>query len=600
MTIDTVEDSYQNIVPYLLSNSPVLVRTHSHNLSLLRENLLSVRAHEAFCTRSKCDVEKDVNENDDATRSQGYSKTRNSMTLEAFFSEAIDNVNESIYLKDWHIDQAKDESLSFKYRVAEAFRDDWLNWYWKSCRAGEDDYSFLYIGGRNTSTALHHDVCCSNSWSVNLFGRKKWTLWPPSESHKLAKHYSATSEEPAQCRQCSVDNFSSQPSKDCCFSKTSDVRNRGIHDGNNMVSDARVGWFDEFLYPGVSGSKCVTIIQDVDDVIFVPSGWYHQVENIASANSYSHCFPPRGLESLTVSLNRNWFNGFSVREVWLFLSRELDAVRKEISHMSPDTNITIVHGTVTNEIECDTVGKNTNSNESRIKHPALFSDYTPRMGVMEWNRHAEILLKANAAMGSIEFLELISARVLMMEACKARSDRESASLDDQNVGSGGTEHSGENYSPITTFKSIESISWSSLFCPRYTADISDDDLEVFDLLSAAVVSQLCESDVHRLSSYMKFHWDSPCRNNHINKEEAVSSSEAISQLTALKYTCLQLDDIVSEMLTSESFLLHIGCSTSLANETCGDNSNEEFLALMQHIESNLRNLKKSISQLTLQ
>ena len=602
MSIDTVDDLYQNIVPYLFSNTPVLVRTNPHNLASLRESLLSIRANKDFCASNQCVVENNSEESDDAARNQGYSRTRKSMTLEAFLTEAIDSGNDSIYLKDWHIDQLKDPHLSFKYSVAEAFRDDWLNWYWKSCRAGEDDYSFLYIGGRKTSTALHHDVCCSNSWSINIFGRKRWTLWPPSESHKLAKHYSATSKESAYSDQCSIDNSSAQPGKSNCFSTPMNMQNTvriDVHDGNNMVPDARVGWFDELLYPGVSSSKCITIIQDIDDAIFVPSGWYHQVENIAAVSS--DCLPTRGLESLTVSLNRNWFNGFSVREVWLFLSRELGAVRGEISHMAPEVHIHLVPVTATNETECDGSGTNTKNNGPRVKHSALFSDYTPRMGVMEWNRHAEVLLKANSALGAIEFLEVISARVLMMGACKARNDQENAAVDIETVENGGGDRNRENHSSVTAARSMESISWSSLFCPRYSAAISDDDLEVFNLLSAAVVSQRCESDVNRLSSYMKFHRDLSHQHDHMKMEEMIRTNEAVSPCTALKCTCLQLNDIVSDMLASESFLLHIGCSISLANEDfIGDDTGEEFGVLLQHVESNLRNLKISISQLTLQ
>lgn len=48
--------------------------------------------------------------------------------------------------------------------------------------------------------------------------------------------------------------------------------------------------------------------------MFVPSGWHHQVWNLAD----------------TISVNHNWFNGCNVRSVWAALSQSLQDVRREI------------------------------------------------------------------------------------------------------------------------------------------------------------------------------------------------------------------------------------------------------------------------------
>ena len=43
----------------------------------------------------------------------------------------------------------------------------------------------------------------------------------------------------------------------------------------------------------------------------MPSGWYHEVENLEP----------------TLSINHNWTNGFGLLAMWTFLASELAAVR---------------------------------------------------------------------------------------------------------------------------------------------------------------------------------------------------------------------------------------------------------------------------------
>ena len=376
--LDSYEDSYADIVPHLINNTPAMLKNNSRGWTALRSQLSNLRNHSEFCAENFCDVEVCLDPIDATTMNEGYSKERISMSFEKFFNHTIDMRRDDMYLKDWHIDRAK--GLKFEYSVPEAFRDDWLNWYWKSCRGGVDDYSFLYIGGEDTFTALHHDVCCSNSWSFNLFGRKKWTLWAPSELHKLALHYTTNN---------TLDSRSTVPAditKNGIIHEDSDAlkidsdinrNNNGcvVQTSTDFVKDARDGCYDKERYPGVSIAMQTVFYQGVDDVIFVPSGWYHQVENIAAAstapatpaatpaaasaspapaspaaaaaaapapagdsvthieNSIKHEKNP--LKNMTVSLNRNWFNGFSVREVWLFLTRDFAAARKELEHIKP-------------------------------------------------------------------------------------------------------------------------------------------------------------------------------------------------------------------------------------------------------------------------
>lgn len=72
----------------------------------------------------------------------------------------------------------------------------------------------------------------SYSWSVNLCGRKKWLLFPPGN-----------------------ENFLRDESKQIVY----------------MADENYVEENDIF---------CFKVIQEAGEIIFVPSGWYHQVSNL--------------------------------------------------------------------------------------------------------------------------------------------------------------------------------------------------------------------------------------------------------------------------------------------------------------------------------
>lgn len=106
----------------------------------------------------------------------------------------------------------------------------------------------------------------SFSWSTNIFGTKKWILIYPGEEKKL------------------LDNFNNLP-----FNITEEIL---------MEKDCTY----------------VCLIQNAGDTIFVPTGWYHQVQNI------DH----------TISINHNFFNGCNITHVWSALMDSYQQVLKEI------------------------------------------------------------------------------------------------------------------------------------------------------------------------------------------------------------------------------------------------------------------------------
>lgn len=85
--------------------------------------------------------------------------------------------------------------------------------------------------------------------------------------------------------------------------------------------------YDQFrnLPADVNEAKCRQIIdanklqvfeisQEAGQTIFVPSGWHHQVWNVAD----------------TISVNHNWFNGCNIMQIWHAMNSKLQEIRQEI------------------------------------------------------------------------------------------------------------------------------------------------------------------------------------------------------------------------------------------------------------------------------
>ena len=179
-----------------------------------------------------------------------------------------------LYLKDWHCRKLFPNDPI--YDVPEYFASDWLNEYYLANPQLNDDYRFVYMGPKGTWTPLHADVFSSYSWSANIVGKKRWLLFPPHQEDFLRDiHgqliYDATSEE------------------------LNDYKKYKAYDKRSL--------------------KYIDIIQKQGEIIFIPSGWHHQVWNLED----------------TISINHNWINGCNVLDVWRGLKKELSSVMEEVS-----------------------------------------------------------------------------------------------------------------------------------------------------------------------------------------------------------------------------------------------------------------------------
>uniref|UniRef100_A0A2K6TIN7 2-oxoglutarate and iron-dependent oxygenase JMJD4 n=1 Tax=Saimiri boliviensis boliviensis TaxID=39432 RepID=A0A2K6TIN7_SAIBB len=178
-----------------------------------------------------------------------------------------------LYLKDWHLCRDFPAAAEDVFTLPVYFSSDWLNEFWDALAV--DDYRFVYAGPAGSWSPFHADIFRSFSWSVNICGRKKWLLFPPGQEESLRdRHgslpYDVTS--PALC--------------------------------------------DTHLYPrGRLACPPLEVTQEAGEMLFVPSGWHHQVHNLDD----------------TISINHNWVNGFNLANMWRFLQQELRAVQEEIS-----------------------------------------------------------------------------------------------------------------------------------------------------------------------------------------------------------------------------------------------------------------------------
>ena len=170
-----------------------------------------------------------------------------------------DEGSERYYLKDWKfVVQNPDYDA---YTCPIFFRDDWLN------DSMKESYKFVYFGSQGTITGLHADVLSSYSWSTNVAGKKRWFLIPPEYTL-------------------------------CLF----DIFGQTLSPHLNYTDDS-------IMFPGLGIARkyAIEVIQEEGETIFVPSGWYHQVENLET----------------TISINHNWINGFNIKWSWKRISREL-------------------------------------------------------------------------------------------------------------------------------------------------------------------------------------------------------------------------------------------------------------------------------------
>lgn len=93
-------------------------------------------------------------------------------------------------------------------------------------------------------TPFHADVFRSYSWSANICGRKKWLLYPAGQEEYLKDRH-----------------------------------------GNLPFDVTAPSLQDRSIYPRYDQSQPpVEIVQEAGEIVFIPSGWHHQVYNLVKSS----------------------------------------------------------------------------------------------------------------------------------------------------------------------------------------------------------------------------------------------------------------------------------------------------------------------------
>ncbi len=181
---------------------------------------------------------------------------RTKMTLRqlaAWYTESAEQ--QQLYLRNLHLVAA---SPRFRYRAPALFSSDWPNTCHDEGMRDAPDLRFVYLGKAGTCTPTHMDVLNTYSWSASLCGAKRWQMFPPESTHLLLDRWGRAG--------------AAWPRDDAC---------------------------SHLLWPRAHSAPCLEFTQRAGEVVFVPSGWRHNVVNLEDA----------------LSVNANWFNAANVHWV---------------------------------------------------------------------------------------------------------------------------------------------------------------------------------------------------------------------------------------------------------------------------------------------
>jgi len=464
--------SYGQFVSFLLRNEAVLVKQSGLGWTLNDQSVW--------------DVLKKL-EDEDVTVESALTHRRSSMRLKEFLTRTVENGEVGLYAKDLHFDllcKKYGMTVPVSANVPTIFRDDWLNWYYQVCRSEDrDDYSFLYVGGEGSLTGVHHDVVCSFSWSANCQGTKRWILIPPDSVSALF---------------------------DCTDS--------------SLVDDLRKGQYSEERFPQLRDCTRLEVIQTPGTVLFVPSGWYHMVINEVTGQG------SKPEDKLTISINRNWINSFNIYQVWAFLRKELLAVRTEISDFRAARLVDSETPTIMRSIKSPGID---DLDLHRGNFIGLGGVGVATMSESEWFSHCETLLRANAALGLFDFVELIASRSIMMHTCAARRCCPRP----------------EN---IATLAEVAEV--NSLLCPRYCTNlVSKEDHDLCELLvsttSDCLLLERADLELERSNLFPRDQHLGDCIHQQLTTTGNI-----------WEFTCKELQMVIASMKLCPEAIEHLGAN----------------------------------------
>ncbi|PRB68177.1 hypothetical protein CQ011_14955 [Arthrobacter sp. MYb213] len=144
------------------------------------------------------------------------------------------------YLKGWTVSNYLSDFA--KLPLPAVFQ----SWFGDLPHGSRPDWNWIFVGPKGSNSALHIDVMCSSAWNLLVSGRKKWLFQSPA-----------------------------------------------------LAADAGLLQDSLVVSSGNEARIQYTHIQEPGDVVIVPGGWAHAVENL----------------DLTVSLTGNWVNSSNAQLV---------------------------------------------------------------------------------------------------------------------------------------------------------------------------------------------------------------------------------------------------------------------------------------------
>jgi histone arginine demethylase JMJD6 len=169
------------------------------------------------------------------------------LSLSDYISYAL-NANESdpYYLSNWKFEFDAPDLLQHYYPP-----EYFPSWHSQLPDNIRPVWRWLFIGPASSGTRMHVDVLMTSAWNAATWGRKRWLFWEPSQESLV---YSGE-----------VDGF--HP--------------------------------DLVKFPKFAQACALECVQGPGDIVFTPTGWWHQVRN----------------ETFTISVTENFVNESNIHAV---------------------------------------------------------------------------------------------------------------------------------------------------------------------------------------------------------------------------------------------------------------------------------------------